>query len=95
MGVIEESSMKQKRLEEVITAYWVVGTALRHPDAEPLSTSGAIKLLNQGDRLRLDGSEAKLSEEMHTLKYDIIEGNTEWREKRVVHGSASILPMRR
>jgi len=84
-----------KRLEEIVTAYWAVGTALRHPDAKEMSTSQAIKLLNQGDRLNLVAEEAVLSGMMHTMKYDIIEGNTEWREKVEARGSALILPIRR
>ncbi len=84
-----------KRLEEIINAYWAVGTALRHPTAEGMTTSNALGLLNQSDRLNPVADELKLGDEMHTLRYDIIEGNTEWREKRVVQGLASILHMRR
>ena len=84
-----------RRMEEIAEAYWAVGTALRHPKAKALSVEIALKLLNQGDRLLPTGEEQKLSSEMHTLKYDIIEGNTKWREKHAVRGSALILPMRR
>lgn len=84
-----------KRLEEITTAYWAVGTALRHPTAEGMTTSDALSLLNQSDRLNPVAEELKLGDEMHILKFDIIEGHTEWREKRVVQGLASILHMRR
>lgn len=84
-----------KRMEAIITAYWEVGTALRHPTAPAVSTERALKLLNQSDRLLPNAAEVNLSANMHTLRYDIIEGNTEWREKHVVQGSALILPIRR
>lgn len=88
---------KQKRLEEVITAYWEIGTALRHPSAKAVSTERALKLLNQSDRLNAVAGEHKLGANMHTLKYDIIEGNTEWRkhERQEVTRLASILHMKR
>lgn len=79
-----------KRLEEIACAYWEVGTALRHPNAPALSTEKALKVLNQMDRLRPDGSEQKLAERMHTLKYDIIEGNTQWRASHKVQNSKLI-----
>jgi hypothetical protein len=66
-----------KRLEHIISAYWEVGTALRHPDAPALTTEQAFKRLGKARRLRPE--EWKLAEQMHTLKFDIIEGNTQWR----------------
>ena len=89
--------MTKGRLESIALAYWEVGTALRHPDAPACTTSHALRTLNESDRLR--PTESRLSEEMHTLRYDIIEGNQEWRtpdgNKQKVQGSALILPMRR
>ena len=81
-----------KRLEEVISAYWNVGVALRHPDAPALACGDTLSLLNQADRLVPIAEEARLAEEMHTLTYDIIEGSTEWRknEKRKVINSRLI-----
>ena len=79
-----------KRLEEIIRCYWEVGTALRHPDAPPVSTEKALKVLNQMDRLRPYASEQRLGERMHTLKYDIIEGNTQWRASHKVQNSKLI-----
>ena len=71
--------MKKRRLEEVITAYWVVGTALRHPTAPSISAKEALTLIDQQDRLIPGAEEARLLNEMHILKYDIIEASTEWR----------------
>jgi len=81
-----------KRLEEIISAYWAVGIALRHPDAPSMACGDALSLLNQADRLVPIAEESKLAEEMHTLTYDIIEGSDEWRrnEKRRVHGGILI-----
>ena len=79
-----------KRIEEIVSAYWAVGTALRHPDAPGMSCGDALSLLNQADRIRPGAEEQKLSEDMHELTYDIIEGNTEWREKRRVQNSRLI-----
>lgn len=70
-----------KRLEKIISAYWEVGTALRHPDAPSLSTERAFQLLRESDFLR--PTEWKLSANMHIIRFDIIEGNTEWRQKDI------------
>ena len=81
------------RLERIAKCYWAVGTALRHPDAPAVSTEKALKALNTSDQLRpQDAKEMRLSAEMHTLRYDIIEGNTEWRsnESRKVINSTLI-----
>jgi hypothetical protein len=77
-----------KRLERIVAAYWEVGTALRSPSAPPLACGDALKQLNTSDRLRPE--EWKLAEQMHILRYDIIEGNNEWREKRKVQNSTLI-----
>ncbi len=82
--------MSKRSLEEITKAYWSVGLALRHPDAPGLSCEQAFMLLNQGDRLR--PSDWRLMELMHIVRFDIIEGNTEWREKILTAGSTSILP---
>ena len=79
-----------KRLEEIISAYWEVGTALRHPNAPPLSAEKALKQLKVMDRLLMNAEEHPLATNMHTLKYDIIEGNTQWRAPRKVQGSRLI-----
>jgi hypothetical protein len=84
--------MARRRLEEITEAYWAVGTALRHPDAPGLSCEHALALLNKGDKLRPE--EWRLRELMHTARFDIIEGNTEWREKQQAIGSISTLPTR-
>jgi hypothetical protein len=84
--------MGKRRLEEITEAYWAVSTALNHPDAPPLSCEDAFKLLNKGDRLRPE--EWRLRELIHVVRFDIIEGDTEWREKILKANTASILPMR-
>ncbi len=77
-----------KRLEEIVAAYWEVGTALRHPEGSAVSTERALSRLNTSDRLR--PTEHKLAESMHILRYDIIEGNDEWRGKLKVQNSTLI-----
>ncbi len=81
-----------RNLERITSDYWEVGVALNHPDSDPLSAESALKTLNSSDTLR--PTDWRLSELMHTLRYDIIEGNTGWREKQRAIGSASILPMK-
>lgn len=81
------------RLEAVTKAYWLASYGLRHPDAPPIATGTALKALCSSDRLRPE--EWKLAELMHVVRYDIIEGNTQWRGNQKVRGLASILPMRR
>ncbi len=84
--------MSKRSLEEITVAYWAVGTALRHPDAPGLSCERAFELLGKGDRLR--PTDWRLTELIHVVRFDIIEGNTEWREKILTAGSASILPIK-
>lgn len=84
-----------KRLEEVISAYWEVGTALRHPEAPPLSASDALDLLRERDRLVPVAEEARLLENMHTLTFDIIEGNTEWRSHETQAVNSQLIPFTR
>ena len=83
-----------KRLEQITTDYWAVSYAMNSPDADALvvTTGDALRALNSADRLH--PTETKLSAYMHDLRYDIIEGNTEWRSKESLRGSASILRMR-
>ncbi len=70
--------------------YWAVSHALKAPDGGALTTGDALKLLNSSDKLR--PTDWRLRDLMHTIRYDIIEGHSEWREKRRVVGSVSILP---
>ncbi len=84
--------MSKRRLEEITEAYWAVGTALRVEDAPAMECGDAFKLLLTGDRLRPE--EWRLRELIHTIRFDIVEGNTEWRENQQEQRSASILPMR-
>lgn len=83
-----------KRLEEIVSSYWAVSYAMNSPDpnAPVVTTEKALHRLNDADRLR--PTETKLSAKMHDLRFDIIEGNTEWRSKESPRGSALILPMR-
>ena len=79
------------RLEQITSDYWLVSRILRDPDApDDITTEQAIKTLNSSDRLRPE--EWRLADLMHVLRYDIIEGNTQWREQRQVANSVSTLP---
>ncbi len=80
------------RLESITEDYWRVSQSLRDPDSPALTCEKALHIINSSDRLRPD--EWGLRELMHTLRFDIIEGNTEWRGSQRVVGSASIMPMR-
>lgn len=67
-----------RNLRAITLAYWRVGRVLRSPNAEESFTNQeAFKLLNQQDYLR--PTDWRLTGLMHTIKYDIIEGNTKWR----------------
>jgi hypothetical protein len=79
------------RLEQITADYWEVSRFLRDPDAPgDITAEKAFKTLSSSDRLR--PTEWRLRELVHVITYDIIEGNTEWREQRRVINSVSILP---
>lgn len=79
------------RLEQITTDYWRVSSALRSPrGAKGLTTEDALGTLNSSDRLRPE--EWRLMDLMHIIRFDIIEGNTKWREQRRVVNSVSTLP---
>ncbi len=81
------------RLEQITADYWNVSITLRHPDAPgALTTADALGALNSSDRLRPE--EWRLQDLMHVIRYDIIEGNTKWREQLRVVNSVSTLPTR-
>lgn len=80
-------------LEGITLAYWEVRSAVYHPEAPPISAEQALKKLGQADFLR--PTDWKLDALMHEVRFDIIEGNSEWREQRRVAGSVSILPTKR
>lgn len=81
-----------RRIEQATMDYWDVGHALRHPGAPPITTEKALKKLNSSDRLLPIAEENKLSSLMHTIRYDIIEGNSSWREQaRVVN--SKLIPL--
>lgn len=82
----------RRRLEQIAGSYWAVSHSLRDPDSPAMNCEQAFALINDADRLRPE--EWRLRELMHTLRFDIIEGNTEWREKRLTAGSTSTLPTR-
>jgi len=77
-------------LEAITQDYWAVSSAVKHPAAPVMTTSDALRKLNSSDRLR--PTDWRLSALMHTIKFDIIEGHSEWRERRQVAGSVSTLP---
>ncbi len=81
-----------RNLEQITSDYWEVSTALNTPGSDPLSAESALKALNSSDTLR--PTDWRLAELMHTLRYDIIEGNTGWRERRQAVGSVSTLHTR-
>ena len=78
------------RLEQTTMDYWVVSRAVRDPDAPGLECGDALGMLNSSDRLRPE--EWRLADLMHVIRYDIIEGNTKWREQLQVVNSVSTLP---
>ena len=82
--------MNKPRLEQITTDYWNVSYALRHPDAPPLAVGDALTTLNSSDRLRPE--EWRLTDLMHVIRFDLIEGNTKWREQRQEVNSPSIPP---
>ena len=78
------------RYEQIATDYWAVSNSLRDPDSPAITCQDALGLIGSSDRLRPD--EHRLRELMHVIRYDIIEGNTEWREKQQAVGSLLTLP---
>ena len=85
--------MGSRNLERITSDFWEVSVALNHPDSAALTAESALKALNSSDTLR--PTDWRLAASMHDLRYDIIEGNTGWRETRR-NGTSSIstLPMR-
>ena len=81
------------RLQDITSNYWGVSNSLRSPDGAQLTHEQAFKKLLLADKLRPE--EWRLAELMHTLRFDLIEGNTEWRDDEAETGSALILPMKR
>ncbi len=76
-------------LEGITKAYWDVRVAVYHPKAPRMSTEQALKKLGLSDLLRPE--DWRLSAVMHEVRYDIIEGNDQWRERQQVAGSISTL----
>ena len=76
-------------LEGITLAFWEVRTAVHHPTAPPMSAEQALKKLGLSDYLR--PTDHRLSAYMHEVRFDIIEGNSEWRERQQVAGSVSTL----
>ena len=85
----KEQSMTKRRFEQIASDYWAVSYALRDPLSPAISCQEALGLTRSADRLRPE--EHQLRELMHIILYDIIEGNTGWREKRRVVGSVLTL----
>lgn len=79
-------------LRKITAAYWRVRSAVHHPDAPSLTTGEALQLLSSSDMLR--PTDWRLTHLMHEVRYDIVEGNTRWRERRQVAGSISTLRMK-
>ena len=84
------------RLEQIVNHYWRVSYELRSPRGakchEVITTEDAISSVNEMDKLRPE--DWRLREHMHVLMYDLIEGNSEWRDKRKETSSVSTLPMK-
>ena len=81
-----------KRYEQIASDYWGASYSLRDPRSPAITCQEAFELISSADRLRPE--EHRLRELMHVIRYDIIEGNTEWREKQQVVGSVLTLPTR-
>lgn len=79
-----------RRLEKITVDYWGVSYALRHPDAPDITVGDALTQINSSDRLRPE--EWRLADLIHVLRFDLIEGNTKWREQPQVANSTSTLP---
>lgn len=80
-------------LKDITHHYWMVGRACRVPDAPSMSTEEALKRLQSGDFLRPESW--RLKDLMHVLKFDIVEGNTKWREQNKRTESATIYQLTR
>ena len=81
-------------LEQITLAYWKVRMAVHHPTyREDMTNEEAFELLRMQDYLR--PTDCRLKHSMHEISYDIVEGNTEWREQRRMAGSVSTLPTRK
>lgn len=80
-----------RRLEKITTDYWDVSNALRHPEpAIDMAVGDALRQIISSDRLRPD--EWRLTDLVHVLRFDLIEGNTKWREQPQVANSTSTPP---
>ncbi len=79
-----------RRLEHITIDYWDVSYALRHPDAGDMKVGDALTQINSSDRLRPE--EWRLIDLMHVLRFDLIEGNTKWREQPQEANSRSTPP---
>ncbi len=76
-----------RNLRQITEDYWGVSQALRSPDAPPMTTECALKTLNSSDTLRPE--DWRLKDLMHVIRYDIIEGDTKWREDQQAVDSPS------
>lgn len=87
--------MARKHSLEIVTKhYWDVSHVLRCPNTEKMFTAEqAFRKLNKSDYLHPD-TDWRLVDLMHVLKYDIIEGNTQWRGNPQETDSALILHMK-
>ncbi len=81
-----------RNLEHITQDYWRVSHGLKSPNAPVLTVEKALGALNSSDMLR--PTDWRLNELMHTIRFDIIEGNSEWREEQRVAGSLLTLPTR-
>ena len=80
--------MMTTRLQLITLHYWEVSKAINVVGQPIITMEQAFKKLNHMDRLL--PTEWRLIDLMHILKYDLIEGNTEWRAKKEETSSASI-----
>jgi len=81
-----------RNLLQITQDYWRVSWALRSPDGDglTLTTGRALLILNSSDRLRPE--DWRLKDLMHVIRYDIIEGSTEWRDEQQATNSPSTPP---
>ena len=78
IGGLRRSAIMKTRKHEATEDYFIVSSAVRNPNGPSMTTGDALDITAQGDELAPD--HWRLKEHMHTLKYDIIEGHTNWRE---------------
>ena len=86
-----------KKIEGFTSGYWEISHALRGvaPETVPISSQvitmeKALRYLGKAEQ-HLD-PERILAQVIHELKFDLIEGNTQWREEETEKISSKLIP---